>query len=121
MKYYSEITNKIYETREELEAAEQNHKEKLVAKAKEEELRKAELEKAVADRDNAKAEYETALKVCREALANWSKAESALNELQGKTIGTNGNNNSEDYADVINVVKHLAEQANKWFGLGYNI
>ena len=43
MKYYSEITNKIYETREELEAAEQNHKEKLIAKAKEEELRKAEL------------------------------------------------------------------------------
>ena len=37
----------------------------------------------------------------------------------GKTIGTNGNNNSEDYVDVINVVKHLAEQANKWFGLGY--
>ena len=119
MKYYSEITNKIYETREELEAAEQNHKEKLVAKAKEEELRKAELEKAVTARDNAKVEYETALKVCREALANWNKAESALNELQGKTSGTKDNSRSEDYADVIDVVKHLAEQANKWFGLGY--
>ena len=94
-------------------------KETVVAKAKEEEWRKAELEKAVTTRDNAKAEYATALKVCHEALANWSKAESALNELRGKTSDTKGNNRSEDYADVIDVVKHLAEQANKWFGLGY--
>lgn len=119
MKYYSEITNKLYETKEELEAAEKTHKEKLVTKAKEEELRKAELDKAVTARDNAKAEYETALKVCREALANWSKTDRALKELQQKTSGTNGNNRSEDYSDVIDLVESLAKQANKWFGLGY--
>ena len=108
MKYYSEITNKIYETREELEAAEQNHKEKLVAKAKEEELRKAELERAVTARDNAKAEYEDALKVCREALARWSAAERELIAIENKNRSATG------YAQTYNDFKKLAE---RW-GLG---
>ena len=108
MKYYSEITNKIYETREELEAAEQNHKEKLVAKAKEEELRKAELERAVTARDNAKAESEDALKVCREALARWSAAERELVAIENKNRSATG------YAQTYNDFKKLAE---RW-GLG---
>ena len=101
MKYYSEITNKIYETREELEAAEQNHKEKLVAKAKEEELRKAELEKAVAARDNAKAEYEDALKVCREALTRWSAAEKELTAVENKNKSVMTVGSSQTYDDFI--------------------
>ena len=108
MKYYSEITNKIYETREELEAAEQNHKQKLVAKAKEEELRKAELEKAVVARDNAKAEYEDALRVCREALSRWNAAERELVTIE------NRNRSASDYAQPYDDFKKLAE---RW-GLG---
>ena len=104
MKYYSEITNKIYETREELEAAEQNHKEKLVAKAKEEELRKAELEKAVVARNNAKAEYEAALKVCREALSRWSAAEREL------TIVENRNRSASGYSQTDDDFKRLIEK-----------
>lgn len=108
MKYYSEITNKIYETREELEAEEQNHKEKLVAKAKEEELRKAELEKAVVARDNAKAEYEDALRVCREALSRWSAAERELVAVE------NRNRPAAGYAQTYDNFKKLAEP----WGLG---
>lgn len=119
MKYYSDITNQLYETREELETAERSHKEKLVEKAKAEELRKAELEKAVTARDNAKAEYETALKACHEALANWNKADRALKDLQRKTSGTKDNSRSEEYVDILNLVETLAKQANKWFGMKY--
>lgn len=103
MKYYSEITNKIYETREELEAEEQNHKEKLVAKAKEEELRKAELEKAVVARDNAKAEYEDAFRVCREALSRWSAAERELVAVKKRNGAAAG------YAQTYDNFKKLAE------------
>lgn len=108
MKYYSEITKKMYETREELEAAEQNHKEKLVAKAKEEELRKAELERAVTARDNAKAEYEDALRVCREALSRWNAAERELVAVEKR------NGAASDYVQTYDDFKKLAE---RW-GLG---
>lgn len=119
MKYYSDITNRLYETCEELEAAERSHKEKLVEKAKAEELRKAELEKAVTARNNAKAEYETALEACNEALANWSKADRALKDLQQKTSGTKDNSRSEEYVNILNLVETLSKQANKWFGMKY--
>ena len=101
MKYYSEITNKIYETREELEAEEQNHKEKLVANAKEEELRKAELERAVTARDNTKAEYEDALRVCREALSRWNAAERELVAVKNKNKSVMTVGSSQTYDDFI--------------------
>ena len=40
MKYYSEITKKMYDTHEELDKAEEEYKKELISKAKEEEEQK---------------------------------------------------------------------------------
>ena len=40
MKYYSEITKKMYDTHEELNKAEEGYKKELISKAKEEEEQK---------------------------------------------------------------------------------
>ena len=78
MKYYSEVLNKNFDTIEDLESAEKAEKKKVLAKAKEDAARKAEIDAAKKVCDAAKADYEDALKVCREALealARWSSLE----------------------------------------------
>lgn len=84
MKYYSEILNKNFDTVEDLEAAEKTEKKKLLAEAKENAARKAEIDAAKKTRDDAKADYEAALKVCREALSRWSAAEKELVAVERK-------------------------------------
>ena len=60
MKYYSEVTKKLYETAKELEAAEQNVKNLQAAKIKAEELKKEQ-------RATRAKEVEEALKAATEA------------------------------------------------------
>ena len=101
MKYYSEILNKNFDTIEDLESAENAEKEKVLAKAKEDAARKAEI-------DAAKADYEEALKVCREALARLSAAKRKLVTIENKNRAASG------YAQTYDAFKKLAE---RW-GLG---
>ena len=78
MKYYSEVLNKNFDTVEDLETAEKAEKKKVLAEAKENAARKAEIDAAKKARDDAKTDYEAAFKVCREALSRWSAAENEL-------------------------------------------
>ena len=108
MKYYSEVLNKNFDTIEDLESAEKTEKEKVLAKAKEDAARKAEINAAKKACDDAKADYENALKVCREALDRWNAAERELVTIENKIRSASG------YAQTYDNFKKLAE---RW-GLG---
>ena len=108
MKYYSEVLNKNFDTVEDLEAAEKIEKERVITKTKEDAARKAEIDAAKKVRDDAKADYDAALKVCREALARWSAAERELVTVE------NRNRSASGYAQTYDNFKKLAE---RW-GLG---
>ena len=106
MKYYSEVLNKNFDTIDDLESAEKVEKEKAIAKAKEDADRKAEIDAAKKVRDDAKADYDAALKVCREALSRWSTAEKELVAVENRNRSATGH--PQTYDDV----KRLIE---KWF------
>ena len=108
MKYYSEVLNKNFDTIEDLESAEKTEKEKVLAKAKEDASRKAEINAAKKACDDAKADYENALKVCREALSRWSAAEKELVAVKNRNRPVTGQPQTYD------AFKKLAE---RW-GLG---
>lgn len=108
MKYYSEVLNKNFDTIEDLESAEKTEKEKVLAKAKEDAARKAEIDAAKKACDDAKADYENALKVCREALSRWRAAERELVTIENKNRAASG------YTRTYDNFKKLAE---RW-GLG---
>ena len=103
MKYYSEVLNKNFDTIEDLESAEKTEKEKVLAKAKEDAARKAEIDAAKKACDAAKADYENALKVCREALSRWSAAEKELIAVE------NRNRSASGYAQTYDDLKKFAE------------
>lgn len=96
MKYYSEVLNKNFDTVEDLEVAEKAEKKKVLAEAKENTARKAEIEAAKKVRDDAKADYEAALKVCREALSRWSAAEKELVAVERKNRPAMGSSQASD-------------------------
>ena len=106
MKYYSEVLNKNFDTIEDLESAEKAEKKKVLAKAKEEELRKAEIDAAKKVRDAAKADYCTALNACHEALSRWNEAEKKLSDVEAKNRSVMGSPKTNDE------IKRLVE---KWF------
>ena len=108
MKYYSEVLNKNFDTIEDLESAEKTEKEKVLDKAKEDAARKAEINAAKKACDDSKADYENALKVCREALDRWNAAERELVTIENKNRSASG------YAQTYDNFKKLAE---RW-GLG---
>ena len=111
MKYYSEVLNKNFDTIEDLESAEKAEKKKVLAKAKEDAARKAEIDAAKKACDDAKADYENALKVCREALSRWSAAEKELIAVE------NRNRSASGYAQTYDDLKKLAERwgLTDWF------
>ena len=104
MKYYSEVLNKNFDTIEDLESAEKAEKKKALAKAKEDADRKAEIDAAKKKRDEAKADYEAALKVCREALSRWSAAERELVSVE------NRNRSASGYVQTYDDVKRLIDK-----------
>ena len=108
MKYYSEVLNKNFDTIDDLESAEKTEKEKALTKAKDDAARKAEIDAAKKACDDAKADYENALKVCREALDRWNAAEKELVTIENKNRAASG------YTRTYDNFKKLAE---KW-GLG---
>lgn len=104
MKYYSEILRKTFDTVKELNDAETAEKEKVLEKQKEEAVRTEEIKAAKKVRDDAKTEYEAALKVCREALSRWSAAEREL------TIVENRNRSASGYSQTDDDFKRLIEK-----------
>ena len=96
MKYYSEILNKNFDTVEDLETAEKAEKKKVLAKAKEDAARKAEIDAAKKACDDAKADYENALKVCREALSRWSAAEKEFVAVKNRNRSASGYSQTND-------------------------
>ena len=108
MKSYSEVLNKNFDTIEDLESAEKTEKEKVLTKVKEDATRKAEIDAAKKACDDAKADYENALKVCREALSRWSAANKEL------VVVKNRNRAASGCAQTYDDFKKLAE---RW-GLG---
>lgn len=108
MKYYSEVLNKNFDTIEDLESAEKAEKKKVLAKAKEDAARKAEIDVAKKVCDAAKADYEAAIKACREALSRWNAAERELVTVE------NRNRSAAGHPQTCDDLKKLAE---RW-GLG---
>lgn len=106
MKYYSEVLNKNFDTVEDLEAAEKIEKERIIAKTKEDAALKAEIDAAKKIRDDAKADYCTALNTCREALARWNEAEKKLSAVEAENRSVMGSSKTNDE------LKRLIE---KWF------
>ena len=106
MKYYSEVLNKNFDTIEDLESAEKTEKKKVLTKAKEDAARKAEIDAAKKACNAAKADYEDALKVCREALARWSAAERKLVTVENRNRAASGQ--PQTYDD-------LKRFLDKWF------
>lgn len=104
MKYYSEVLNKNFDTVEDLEAVEKAERKKVLAEAKEDAARKAEIDAAKKACDDAKADYENALKVCREALSRWSAAEKELVAVKNRNRAASG------YARTYDDFKKLAER-----------
>ena len=102
MKYYSEVLNKNFDTVEDLDAAEKAEKKKALAKAKEDAARKEEIEAAKKKRDDAKADYEAVLKVCREALSRWSAAEKELVAVERKNSPViNPSQLNDDFMELV--------------------
>lgn len=106
MKYYSEILNKNFDTVEDLEAAEKIEKERVIAKTKEDAALKAEIDAAKKIRDDAKADYCTALNACHEALSRWNEAEKKLSNVETKNRSILGSSKTSDE------IKRLVEE---WF------
>ena len=104
MKYYSEVLNKNFDTIEDLESAEEAEKKKALTKAKEDAARKTEIDAAKKACNAAKADYEDAVKVCREALARWSAAERELTAIE------NRNRSAASYPQIYDDFKKLAER-----------
>lgn len=84
MKYYSEILNKNFDTVEDLNAAEEAEKKKVLTKAKEDAARKAEIDAAKKVRDDAKADYEASRKACYEALTRWYNADKEYRVVEAR-------------------------------------
>ena len=102
MKYYSEVLNKNFDTVEDLEAAEEAEKKKVLTKAKEDAAREAEIEAAKKKKDEAKADYEAALKVCREALSRWSAAEKEFIAVERKNSPViNPSHLNDDFMELV--------------------
>ena len=102
MKYYSEVLNKIFDTVEDLEVTEKAEKKKALAKAKEDAARKEEINAAKKKRDEAKADYEAALKVSREALSRWSAAEKELVAVERKNGSViNPSQLNDDFMELV--------------------
>lgn len=99
-KYYSDLTNKIYETEEALEEAEKAYNDKLAEKKKLEEERKADYEKV----KEAYRAAEAQKKAADELLQEFLKKYKGVHETTDKTKFMNTQRYLDDQKDLINLV-----------------
>lgn len=100
MKYYSDLTNKIYETQEDLEKAEKAYNDKLVEKKKLEEERKADYERVKEAYKLAEAQKKTADELLQEFMRKYK----GIHETTDKTKVLNAQQYIEDQKNLISLV-----------------
>ena len=113
MKYYSEITNKIYETREELDKAEEGYKKELISKAKEEEEQKEKLESARKIRDEKRKEYTTSILACNRALSELKEADANVKYIENSIFHKKSTPSFSAYANI-DGKEFYSEGENAW-------
>lgn len=100
MKYYSEITKKMYDTREELDEAEGKYKKELISKAKEEEEQKEKLESARKIRDEKRKEYTSSILACNRALSELKKADANVKDIENSIFHKKSTSSFYAYANI---------------------
>lgn len=99
MKYYSEVLNKNFDTIEDLEAAEKTEKEKVLAKAKEEE-QKEKLESARKIRDEKRKEYTSSILACNRALSELKEADANVKDIENSISHKKSTSSFYAYANI---------------------
>lgn len=100
MKYYSEITKKMYDTREELDEAEGKYKKELISKAKEEEEQKEKLESARKIRDEKRKEYTSSILACNRALSELKEADANVKDIENSIFHKKSTSSFYAYANI---------------------
>lgn len=100
MKYYSDLTNKIYDTEDALKEAEKIHNEKLEEKKKNEEQRKADYEKVREAYKLAEQQKKAADKLLMEFVEKYK----GIHETTDKSKVLNTRQYLENQKDLWNIV-----------------
>lgn len=100
MKYYSEITKKMYDTHEELDKAEEGYKKELISKAKEEEEQKEKLESARKIRDEKRKEYTSSILACNRALSELKEADANVKDIENSIFHKKSTPSFSAYANI---------------------
>ncbi len=100
MKYYSEVLNKNFDTIDDLELAEKVEKEKVLAKAKEEEEQKEKLESARKIRDEKRKEYTSSILACNRALSELKEADVNVKDIENSISHKKSTSSFYAYANI---------------------
>ena len=100
MKYYSEITKKMYDTHEELDKAEEEYKKELISKAKEEEEQKEKLESARKIRNEKRKEYTSLILACNRALSELKEADANVKDIENSIFHKKSTPSFYAYANI---------------------
>ena len=100
MKYYSEITKKMYDTHEELDKAEEGYKKELISKAKEEEEQKEKLKSARKIRDEKRKEYTSSILACNRALSELKEADANVKDIENSISHKKSISSFSAYANI---------------------
>lgn len=113
MKYYSEITKKMYDTHEELNKAEEGYKKELISKAKEEEEQKEKLESARKIRDEKRKEYTSSILACNRALSELKEADANVKDIENSIYHKKNTPSFSAYANI-DGKEFYSEGENAW-------
>ena len=100
MKYYSEITKKMYDTHEDLTKAEEEYKKELISKAKEEEEQKEKLESARKIRNEKRKEYTSSILACNRALSELKEADANVKDIENSIFHKKNTASFSAYANI---------------------
>jgi hypothetical protein len=100
MKYYSDLTNKIYETMDELKEAEKAHNDKLELQKKKDEERKADYQKVKDAYALAEAQKKAADKLLQQFLEKYK----GVHKTTDKTQFLNSKQYMDDQKELINSI-----------------
>lgn len=100
MKYYSELTNRIYETEDDLQAAEKAHNDKIAEQKRQAEERKADYQKV----KDAFALAEAQKKAAEELLIEFTKKYNGVHETKDATAVISAQDYAKKQKELINIV-----------------
>lgn len=113
MKYYSEITKKMYDTHEELNKAEEEYKKELISKAKEEKEQNEKLESARKIRDEKRKEYTSLILACNRALSELKEADANVKDIENSIYHKKSTSSFSAYANI-DGKEFYSEGENAW-------